>query len=553
MRAPARLREKAVRGGAHSRKKEDRQGADPKGVISEIARRFCVSCPNCMEIGTSRIPEELAEALAEQEEILCDSYLDGERSLSFWLPQARAAVKERRIFPTIYGSALLGTGIQQLLTVLAQLAPDCSGSKNAPFSARVYKVRHDKQGGKILFLKVTDGSLKPKEFVSCREQSGQIREEKVNELRQESGGKFQSLEQAGPGDLCAVIGPLLPRPGDWVGYCPSRFSSSSFQPLLEARAIFEPTVPSQTAFSLLQLLEEEDPLLSVGWDPALEQLSVRVMGPIQLEVLTQVIKQRFGLAVAFGQPQILYLETLSEPTLGCGHFEPLRHYAEVHLLLSPGSRGSGVCFESRCSTDELGQNWQNLIRTHVLEKGHVGTLTGSPVTDLQVTLLAGRAHLKHTEGGDFRQAVYRALRQGLMSGKPLLLEPYYTFSIRVEPAFIGRVMADLQRMHADSQPLEQTPGQAVIQGQCPAATMMGYAQQLTAVTKGKSAVSLAFSGYRSCHNAQQVIAEKGYEPEHDLENPCGSVFCSHGAGFSVSWKDAPRYMHLKPEKSPSLF
>ena len=309
--------------------------------------------------------------------------------------------------------------------------------------------------------------------------------------------------------------------------------------------MFEPTVSPQTAFSLLRQLEEEDPLLSMRWEPALEQLSVRVMGPIQLEVLTQVIKQRFGLTVAFGQPQILYLETLSEPIVGCGHFEPLRHYAEVHLLLSPGPRGRGICFESRCPADELGQNWQNLIRTHVLEKKHVGTLTGSPVTDLQVTLLAGKAHLKHTEGGDFRQAVYRALRQGLMSGKPLLLEPCYTFSIRVEPAFIGQVLADLQRMHADSQPPEQTSQWAIIRGQCPAATMMGYPQQLTAVTKGKSTVSLAFAGYRPCHNSERVIAEKGYEPERDLENPCGSVFCSHGAGFSVSWKDAPRYMHLK--------
>ncbi len=526
--------------------KTDRAGANPEGILKEIRRQGGIDCPDfSLGFRSGEMDLSLAEHLAESDNELLETYFSSGYVREEWLAVTRRMIGECRISPVFRGSALSGEGVENFLQALPLLAPRVNENPDAPFCARVYKVRHDKQGGRVVFLKVTAGTLHPKDEISSPSDAETLISEKVNELRCYNGAKFTLLEKACPGDLCAVTGLSSPMPGDEVGANASHQSPFVMQPLLAAKVLFDDSIHPKIILEHLRELEDEEPLLGVAWDEELQEIHVHVMGEIQLEVLTELVRERYGISICFGTCEILYRETIAAPTVGCGHFEPLRHYAEVHLRLSPGESGRGITFNSECSTDLLAANWQNLIRTHVLEKEHKGVLTGTPLTDVCVTLLAGRAHLKHTEGGDFREATYRAIRQGLMQAQNILLEPYCAFAIETEISLTGRVFSDIQRMNGTYEPPEIMEDKALIHGHAPFATMMNYPQQLTVFTKGRGKISLSFDGYEPCHNADEIIAHRNYDAERDTANPADSVFCSHGAGYAVKWDEASAHMHVK--------
>ena len=515
--------------------KADRRqnGAEPDRVLQELQQRFS---PSCLPFWDARLPnaapEPLIEALAERDDALLEAYLSGAAGPELLLDAARRLTGTRRLFPVFCGSALTGEGVAALLDGLdLLLSTRYEALEAAPFSARVYQIRHDPKGVRLAFLKVLSGRLPVRAAVGA---------EKVSELRVYTGPRFAPIPEALAGQVVAAAGLSSPAgallgPGG-AGKAPV------FAPVLAARVAAEPA--DETAVRrAFALLADEDPALDARWDPALRALEVRVMGRVQLEVLQALALERFGLQVRFGPPAVRYLETIAAPAVGIGHFEPLRHYAEVWLRLSPGPRGSGVTFESACSTDLLDANFQNLIRTHIFEKEHRGVLTGAPVTDLKVTLLTGRSHLKHTEGGDFREAVYRAVRQGLASAKSVLLEPFYDFTVTVPAEAVGRVLADLQRRQGSFSPPQTEGGFAALKGRGPAACFLDYAAELPAFTGGRGSFTAVFGGYEPCHNAEEVIAAAGYDFERDTENPAGSVFCSHGAGYPVSWDEVPSHAH----------
>lgn len=529
--------------------KTDRAGADVGRVLRELRARCNADCVDF----TGRFsPEgkcspELREALAERDEELLSAYLEGDKRQDLWLGTARRLFAAGELFPAVSGAALEGAGVDELLRVLERFAPEAKGDPAAPFSGRVYKVRHDR-GGRVVFLKVEQGTLRPRqEFgVPCRGEDAPNRE-KINELRRVQGGKWTPLEAAGPGDLVAVTGVHGLCPGDLAGAGAQDAAPFVLRPLLSARVLWE-DLPVQAVLQALRELEEEEPLLGVQWNESLGELEVRVLGQIQLEVLQDLLLRRYKLPVNFGPCRVLYQETPAAPVVGCGHFEPLRHYAEVHLKLSPEPRGSGVTFDSRCPLDDLAARWQNLVRTHVLERTHRGTRLGAPLTDVRVTLLSGRAHLKHTEGGDFREATYRAVRQGLMQGGTEILEPYYAFEIEAEYGISGRILSDLQQRHGECLPPEDLGDQMRIRGRAPVSELLEYPREFTQLTRGRGTLSLSYDGYELCHNPQEVEAVRGYDPERDVENCPDSVFCSHGAGYPVKWRDAPAHMHLPVER-----
>ncbi len=526
--------------------KTDRAGADVPGVLKKLRELFgggffLFDGQFSPEEGFS---QEACEFLAEQDEALLERYLEGDCSMDTMLRAARAEVKARKLFPVFSGSALKGEGVRELLCALSCFAPSFCGDREAPFSARVYRVRHDK-GGKIVFLRVESGVLHPRDQIGLP--NGEF--EKCNELRRFQGGKYQLCKEAGPGELCAVTGVQSALLGDRVGEEAQSGVPFTLEPLLSAKAIFDPKLSPQQVFAYFQELTQEEPLLCARWQKETGEIYLRVMGKIQLEVLSEVFSERFGIQIAFGKSSVIYRETLASPVIGCGHFEPLRHYAEVHLKLSPGKRGSGIRFESACSLDELASSWQNLVKTHVLEKAHKGVLTGADLTDVVVTLLSGRSHLKHTEGGDFREATYRAIRQGLMNGESILLEPYYRYEIQVGAEELSRVQGDLLKMEAIQEKISWvSENRHTLEGKAPVRCMMDYPAEFAAVTRGKGNLFLEFAGYEPCKEAERIIAEKGYDPERDLENTPDSVFCSHGAGFPVKWNEAYSHMHLPVEK-----
>ncbi|MGI5897397.1 MAG: GTP-binding protein [Oscillospiraceae bacterium] len=526
--------------------KIDRAGADPDAVLHAARREWKLPCLDITKrLFPDRMAETLVEEIAELEDSLLETYLSSGYDFQGWLAALRRMVAARSVVPVLSGSALNGDGIDALMQALAQLAPVCGGDPGGALLARAYKVRHDKQGGRVVYLKVLNGTLHPKDSLPCHPPNTETVDEKINELRCYNGGKYRLMDQAAPGMLCAVTGITTLMPGDWAGQAEAGRVASSLQPLLAAQVLFDPSIHPKTMLECLRVLEDEEPLLGVVWEEELQQIQVHIMGPIQLEVLTEVVQERFGYSIRFGPCEILYRETIAAPVVGCGHFEPLRHYAEVHLRLEPAARDSGIRFASECPTDSLAANWQNLVRTHIFEKEHRGVLTGAPLTDVRITLLAGRAHLKHTEGGDFREATYRAIRQGLMHAQNILLEPWYRFTIQAEIALTGRILSDIQRMNGRYEPPETGETTVTIHGRAPVACMMGYSEELTAFTKGKGRLSLAFDGYEPCHNANEIIAQKGYEPERDLANTPDSVFCSHGAGYPVKWDQAAAHMHIK--------
>ena len=509
--------------------KMDLPGADRAALLAQAAQRLS---ERCLE------PQDL-ESVA-----LCD-----ERALSLYLEQGTLSdaaiadlVRRQAFFPCFFGAALHLTGVGEFLEALRRFTvppvyPEA-------FAARVYKITRDPQAGRLTWLKVTGGCLRVRTTVAYTPRGGEPMEEKVIQLRQYSGAGFKPVDEVPAGEVCAVAGLSALRAGDVLGAEPEGIRPL-LNPVMTYRLNLPPQCDVRTALPKLRQLEEEEPQLHIAWNEQLRELQLQLMGEVQLEIVKSLISERFGWEVTIDSGRISYRETIAAPVEGVGHFEPLRHYAEVHLLLEPLPLGSGLVFCSTCSEDVLDRNWQRLILTHLKEKTHPGVLTGSPITDMKLTLAAGRAHLKHTEGGDFRQATYRAVRQGLMQARSVLLEPYYRFTLTVPPEQLGRAINDIRAMSGTFGAPRETPGGMQLSGSVPVSEMQGYAAQLAAYSRGQGRLSCLAEGYVPCHNTQQVVAELGYDPLRDPENTPDSVFCAHGAGFTVPWNRVPEYMHLE--------
>ena len=512
--------------------KTDLPGLRREELLAQLNRRLG---EGFVDFGTAQPARD--EALALCDEQLMEKQLEaGQLTDADIVP----AVARRHVFPCWFGAALRLDGVDEFLAGLDRF------TRPAPaldaFGARVFKVSQDEQGARLTWLRVTGGELKVKAQLTG-EVDGTPWAEKANQLRLYSGTKYTLAETIHPGQVCAVTGLTKARQGEGLGA-----ERDSDLPVLEPVLSYQVLLPEgadvHAALGKLHRLEEEEPQLHVVWNETLGEIHVQLMGEVQLEVLRSLLAERFGLNVEFGPGGILYKETITEPMEGVGHYEPLRHYAEVHLKLEPLPRGSGMQFAADCREEVLDKNWQRLVLTHLEEKQHLGVLTGSPLTDVKITLIAGRAHLKHTEGGDFRQATYRAVRQGLMLAKSQLLEPWYAFRLEVPAENIGRAMSDIQRMEGTFDPPESGEETAVLTGFAPVSTMRSYPMEVVSYTRGRGHLSLTLDGYRPCHNAQEVIAAIGYEPEHDLDNPADSVFCAHGAGFVVPWDQVRSHMHV---------
>ena len=512
--------------------KMDLPGMERQELLAQLNRRLG---EGFVDFGAEQADRD--EALALCDENLMDRMLDaGQLQDADLIP----AIARRHVFPCWFGAALKLEGVDALLDGLDRYTRPAPALE--AFGAKVFKVSQDEQGARLTWLRVTGGELKVKAQLTG-EADGEPWAEKANQLRLYSGAKYTLAEAIGPGQVCAVTGLTKARPGEGLGA-----ERDSDLPVLEPVLSYQVLLPEgadvHAALGKLHRLEEEEPQLHVVWNETLGEIHVQLMGEIQLEVLRSLLAERFGLEVEFGPGDILYKETITEPMEGVGHYEPLRHYAEVHLKLEPLPRGSGMQFAADCREEVLDKNWQRLVLTHLEEKQHLGVLTGSPLTDVKITLIAGRAHLKHTEGGDFRQATYRAVRQGLMLAKSQLLEPWYAFRLEVPAENIGRAMSDIQRMEGAFDPPESGEETAVLTGFAPVSTMRSYPMEVVSYTRGRGHLSLTLDGYRPCHNAQEVIAAIGYEPEHDLDNPADSVFCAHGAGFVVPWDQVRSHMHV---------
>lgn len=524
--------------------KMDQPGTDREALLSGLKRRLdsAVTDFTGVTAGTDGIlsysgdrenGEEIFEEISMAGEELLEEYL--ERGILSVDP-VRRAVKERRLFPCYFGSALKLTGVEEFLKGFETFTAGTGYSRE--FGARVFKISRDSQGNRLTHLKITGGSLKVKNFLD------QEQTEKVNQIRIYSGAKFEPVNEAEAGCICAVTGPSSTRPGQGFGAEESG-KSPLLEPVLTYQVILPDGMDVHVMLKNLRLLEEEDPLLHIVWDETLGEIRAQVMGQVQMEILKSQILERFGVEVDFGTGNIVYKETIQRPVEGVGHFEPLRHYAEVHLLMEPLEPGSGLVLGCDCSEDLLDRNWQRLVLTHLEEKKYRGTLTGSEITDMRITLTAGRAHIKHTEGGDFRQATYRAVRQGLKEAGCCLLEPYYAFILEVPEESVGRAMADIDRMYGKFQAPETRNGMAVMTGSAPAACMRDYQREVTNYTRGRGRLSLSLKGYEPCHNQDEVVEAMGYDFDGDLADPAGSVFCSHGAGVVVPWDQVKKHMHVQ--------
>jgi len=505
-----------------------------KEIVREEIRQK-LSCVDFSEIGT----ESFFDALAMCDETLMETFLE-----TGTVPDGliQEAIQKRHAFPCFFGSALKMDGISALLSALDRFT--MQKQAKSEFGAKVFKITEDSQGNRLTHLKVTSGSLSVKSLLHTGEC-----EEKVNQIRIYSGEKFQTVERVDAGTVCAVTGLSASAPGQGLGIEPNT-EKSYLEPVLTYKVEIIDGTDVKTALNRLKLLEQEDPKLSIVWDEQVREIHANIMGEIQLEILKRIVSERFGMEIAFTHGSIAYKETIRAKVEGVGHFEPLRHYAEVHLLLEPGERGSGVTVSTDCSEDMLSRNWQRLIVTHLHEKTHIGVLTGSPITDIKITLTKGRAHQKHTEGGDFRQATYRAVRQGLMMAESVLLEPWYAFRLTLPAENIGRAMTDLERMGARISPPENTGEMALLCGEAPVVNLRGYHTELSNYTKGRGMLHLSLCGYEPCHNQEEIVAQIGYDPERDVLNTPDSVFCAHGAGFNVRWNEVQDYMHIKPHVQP---
>lgn len=489
---------------------------------------------NCIDFGKPLDYETIAmsdeRALEEymESEILCDECIS-------------RLIRQRRIFPCAFGSGLKLEGVDKLLELIEKYAEQ--PKYDDVFGAKVYKIIRDNQNNRLSCMKITGGTLKLKDSIEYEDRNGNIISEKVNGIRIYSGAKFEAVTEAEAGTVCAVQGLSATYTGQGIGK-EKNSSAPELEPVLSYRVNLPKYADAQTALKKLRVLEDEDPMLRIVWHEQLKEIRIQLMGEVQTQVLTQLIKDRFDLNITIDNGGIMYKETIKKPVEGVGHFEPLRHYAEVHLELSPLEEGAGLIFDSVCSEDVLDRNWQNLILTHLYEKQHLGVLTGSPITDMKISLLAGRAHAKHTEGGDFREAVYRGVRQGLMQAESVLLEPWYAFRIEVPPELIGRAISDIRAMSGEFEAPYDNSGMSVLEGIAPVSEMSGYAAEIMGYTHGKGRLSCRLAGYKPCHNADKVIEEIGYKPEADLENTPDSVFCSHGAGTVIKWNEVRDYMHI---------
>lgn len=512
--------------------KMDLEGTDREQLMGELKERLSDDCEDFMRDG-EQVDEEFCERIALHDETLLEEYLEGNMP---GREDIAGLVKERKLFPCFYGSALKMEGVQQFLDGLDRYMEYPAYPRE--FGARVYKISRDSSGMRLTHLKVTGGTLK----VKMRLDEGS--EDKAEQIRIYSGTGFQNVTEAGPGTICALIGPRTSYAGQGLG-----IEKQSEAPILEPVLTYrlQPQVECDMHSLCLKLrqLEEEIPEMHIVWQEELSEIHIQIMGEVQMDILKALILERFGVPVSFGEGSIVYKETIAAPVEGVGHFEPLRHYAEVHLLLEPGERGEGLQFAAECSEDMLDINWQRLILTHLEEKKHRGVLTGSEITDMKITLIAGRAHQKHTEGGDFRQATYRAVRQGLRKAESVLLEPVYEFRIEVPQEQIGRVLADVQRMSGSFEPPVAEGDRMILTGSAPVVCMRGYQTELLSFTGGRGRFFCTLKGYEPCHNQEEIVEKMGYDPEADTDNPTGSVFCAHGAGFTVSWDQVEDYMHVE--------
>ena len=515
----------------------DQDGTDRQDRFTELKRKLSGECVDFTEAG-----EEFLEELSMCDETVMESYLEnGEITAS----QIQTLIRERKVFPCYFGSALKLEGVQELLDGLGKYmdGPVSGTHAEEAFGAKVYKISRDSQGSRLTHVKITNGVLKVKEILEYMAEEEPM-QEKVNQIRIYSGDKYEMVQEAEKGCICAVTGLTRTYPGQGLGMQQGS-SAPVLEPVLNYRVELPEGCDVHRMLQNFRQLEEEDPMLRVVWNEEAGEIQVQLMGEVQTEILQSLVKERFDVDISFGSGNIVYKETIKNTVEGVGHFEPLRHYAEVHLILEPGEPGSGISIDTICSEDVLDKNWQRLILTHVLEREHRGVLTGSVLTDVKITLASGRAHLKHTEGGDFRQAVYRAIRQGLMQAESVLLEPYYDFQLEVPSGMIGRALTDIQRMNGEAG-TPQTEGEmTMIEGYAPVADMRDYQMEVNSYTRGHGHLTCTFRVYEPCQNAEAVIEEIGYDPERDIENPTGSVFCSHGAGFNVSWDKVPEYMHLE--------
>ena len=508
-------------------------------LMADLRRRLDEGCVDftCRD-------EAWAETVALREEAVLEQYLDtGELTPR----QVSGLVRLEKLFPCFFGSALRLEGVEDFLQGLTDFTeapvypPD--------FAARVFKIARDPQGNRLTYVKVTGGTLKVRTPLAYLPAQGEAVEEKVTHLRLYSGAKFQAVEEVAAGQVCALLGLSQTYPGQGLGQEPPA-PPPLREPVVTYRLLLPPDCPPQVLLPKLRQLEEEDPQLHLVWDQEHQEIHARLMGQVQIEILKDLIAQRFDVAVELDAGRILYKETIASPVEGVGHFEPLRHYAEVHLLLAPLPRGTGLLFDTRCPEDLLDRNWQRLILTHLAERTHRGVLTGSPITDLRITLMSGRAHVKHTEGGDFRQATYRAVRQGLMGAESILLEPWYAFRLELPADQLGRAISDLQAMSGSFDPPQSDGAWATLTGTAPVAAMKDYPLEVAAYTRGRGKFSCSLHGYAPCHNQKQVVAAAGYQPESDLAHTPDSVFCAHGGGFTVKWNQVPQYMHLESCLAP---
>ena len=516
--------------------KMDQPGTDKQAVLSQLQREFSVSCVDFSKKDDN--PDEFFENVALCDESVLNDYLN---TGSIETDVIKELIASRELFPCFFGSALKMIGVEELLEAVTLYAKQPVYTRE--FGARVFKIARDEQGARLTYMKLTGGILKNKELLSGGKDSEKW-SEKVNQIRIYSGEKYEMVQEAKSGMVCAVTGLNYTYPGEGLGIeCDSE--APALEPVLSYKIELPEGCDVHKMLGNLRILEEEDPMLKIVWNEELGEIHAKLMGAVQIEILKSLIKDRFGVDVEFDTGNIVYKETIQNTVEGVGHFEPLRHYAEVHLKMEPGERGSGIVIGTDCSEDMLDKNWQRLILTHLLEKEHRGVLTGSVITDMKITLTAGRAHLKHTEGGDFRQATYRAVRQGLMQAESMLLEPYYDFQLEIPSGMIGRALTDIQRMNGETG-TPQTEGEmTTIEGYAPVTGMRDYQMEVNSYTRGQGHLTCTFRGYEPCRNAEAVIEEIGYDPERDIENPTGSVFCSHGAGFNVPWNQVPEYMHLE--------
>uniref|UniRef100_UPI004056A5B8 NYN domain-containing protein n=1 Tax=Acetatifactor sp. TaxID=1872090 RepID=UPI004056A5B8 len=527
--------------------KMDQEGTDKEKLLAELQERLDEHCVEFGPVAEQENREEFLDAIAMCKESCMEEYLEtGDLSQE----SIADSIAERQVFPCFFGSALKLMGVQDFLQGLGQYTLAMEYPEE--FGARVYKIARDTAGNRLTYLKVTGGKLRAKMFVSNEKSATEgevVWEEKADQLRIYDGAKYKTVEEVVAGGVCAVTGLTRTFAGQGLG-----MEDENGLPVLEPVLTYQILLPEECdpiiVLGQLKLLEEEDPQLHLVWKEESKEIHVQVMGEVQIEILKSLILERFGLDVEFGTGSIVYKETIAEPVVGIGHFEPLRHYAEVHLLLEPGERGSGLQFASLCSEDMLDRNWQRLILTHLEERIHPGVLTGSEITDMRILLIAGRAHQKHTEGGDFRQATYRAVRQGLRKSKSVLLEPVFTFKLEIPTDNLGRAMSDVKRMYGDFDVPQTRGNMSILTGTAPVATMRDYQREVNSYTRGMGRFSCVVKGYEPCHNAEEVIGQMQYNPEADIANPTGSVFCAHGAGFVVDWDRVDEYAHVENSRSP---